>query len=104
MAGDNAFQAGFGMESSRKQKQTDDDPDKQPERKKGRGKGGSGSGGGMSWSILPVIGKALGFGGSRKKGGPIKKTGVYLIHKNEYVVPAKRSKGKTTRKRAVIKF
>jgi hypothetical protein len=40
-----------------------------------------------------------------KKGGPIKKTGVYLLHKNEYVVPAKhRSSGKrASHKKTVIK-
>jgi len=40
---------------------------------------------------------------SKKKGGPVKKTGVYLLHKNEYVVPAKRrSSGKSTSRRKTV--
>jgi len=51
--------------------------------------------------MMPMLGKFL---GSRKKGGPVKKTGIYLLHKNEYVVPAKsRSAKKASHKRSVIK-
>jgi hypothetical protein len=41
---------------------------------------------------------------SMKKGGPVRKTGLYHLHKGEHVVPAKsRSGGKAGRKRTVIK-
>jgi hypothetical protein len=41
---------------------------------------------------------------SFKKGGRVKKTGVYLLHKNEHVVPAKhRSNKAASRKKAIIK-
>jgi hypothetical protein len=41
---------------------------------------------------------------SMKKGGPVRKTGLYHLHKGEHVVPAKgRSGRKAGRKRTVIK-
>lgn len=42
-----------------------------------------------------------------KKGGPVKKTGVYMLHKNEYVVPAPRRSPTSKRgssKRTVVKM
>jgi hypothetical protein len=41
--------------------------------------------------------------GSRKKGGRIHKTGLYRVHKGEYVIPAKRSTKKASRKRTATK-
>ena len=43
--------------------------------------------------------------GSKKKGGPIRKTGLYHLHAGEFVIPAKHSSSskRASRKRAVIK-
>lgn len=41
------------------------------------------------WGAIPKM----------KKGGPIRKTGVYMLHKGEYVVPASgRSKARSSKK------
>jgi hypothetical protein len=42
-------------------------------------------GGGVVGSMLPII-------GSFKKGGRVKKTGAYILHKGEHVVPVRRRK------------
>jgi len=119
MANSDAWQQGWDIGAGKKKKsadskKTDSDGDKTDSagtggqtyfhgKRKTSGSDSGSSGGG--WSILPVIGKALGFGGSKKKGGPIKRTGLYYLHRNEYVVPAKhRSSGKkTSHKRPVVK-
>jgi hypothetical protein len=89
-----AFESGFNSALDRKQKnKTDDDKSSKPDT--GRKRRGGGGGGGMSFSILPIIGKALGMStGSRKHGGRIRKTGVYLMHKGENVIPAKHGHAK----------
>jgi hypothetical protein len=38
-----------------------------------------------------------------KKGGRVRKTGLALVHKGEYVVPAKAGRRKPSRKRTLIK-
>jgi hypothetical protein len=90
------------MADDSKHKQDDDNDSKR--HGKHHGKGGSGGGGLgslLGGGILPVLKQVL---GSYKHGGRVKKTGVYLIHKGEHVVPAKhRSAGKATRKHTVIK-
>ena len=41
---------------------------------------------------------------SFKRGGRVKRTGLALVHRGEYVIPAKHSSGrKASRKRAIIK-
>jgi hypothetical protein len=40
---------------------------------------------------------------SKKKGGPIRKTGLYRLHAGEYVVPAKGRSRKAGQKRTVTK-
>lgn len=77
-------------------------------RKARGGKGGSGGatgGGGAQDTISNLVGGKLFSSAipSKKKGGPIRKTGVYLLHKNEYVVPAsKRGGHKTANRKKVI--
>lgn len=41
--------------------------------------------------------------GSFKNGGHVKKTGIYLLHKGEEVIPHKRARAKTQRKKAIGK-
>jgi hypothetical protein len=47
------------------------------------------------------------FGGSApsmKKGGRVRKTGLYFLHKNEHVVPTRRSPKKGPHKRVLVKL
>ena len=37
--------------------------------------------------------------GSFKKGGKVKKTGIYKLHKNEVVVPAKKRRKRSSKRR-----
>jgi hypothetical protein len=124
-----AWQTGWDLGSSRasgksksKAKSGDDDS-KTPTTTDGGGTGGqtyfkgsrkkapsdsggssSSGGGGNPWSILPVIKSSLGFGGSKKKGGPIHRTALYVLHRGEHVIPAKHGRSrKTVVKRSVIK-
>jgi hypothetical protein len=63
-------------------------------------KGGAGSAGGQAPSYMSFQPVA----GSLKKGGRVRKTGLYRLHKGEDVIPAKRRSGKATaRKRTLIK-
>jgi hypothetical protein len=127
MANQDAWSAGWDFGSSRasgkpkpKTKDSGGDDSKTPTNGKGGTGGqtyfhktapskaapgsGSSGGGGNPWSILPIIKSSLGFGGSKKKGGPIRKTGLYLLHRNEYVVPAKhRSTKKASHKHTITK-
>lgn len=114
-----AFQSGFDMYSKRNQKQD-------PKSSGGAGSDGSKKGaggiagligrtmksrkakGGAAGSPTPggnnFTGLASGVGDtpSYKKGGRVKRTGVAIVHKGEYVIPAKHSR-KMSRKRSVIK-
>jgi hypothetical protein len=93
-----AFQAGFKAASNKKKAGNV----KSAAGGGGAKAGGGGKGGGGGGGLISKIGSL--FGGSKKKGGPVRKTGLYLVHKNEYVVPAKRSGRKTSHKRAITKL
>jgi hypothetical protein len=112
MANQAAWQAGWARGAGTKK---DNDLTKQPKGGGRKARGGIASDvGGQVQSTVKQRGFAPsmplpGFGSIKpmKKGGPIKKTGIYLLHKNEYVVPAKHrsaaSGRKVSRKRSVIK-
>lgn len=102
-----AWLAGWDRGAGRKRQDDDSDGDDVTGKRKKKTTGtSSGTGGRMSWSILPIVGKALGFGGSKKKGGPIHKTALYLLHSGEHVLPASAKRGKSHKvviKRSVLK-
>lgn len=101
MANDAAWQAGWdaGGAASRKQKapknkksadgNASPDVDQSAQKKQGGRKN--------PFSILSYI-------PHMKKGGRVKKTGLAVVHKGEYVVPAKhRTAKKASRKRTILK-
>jgi hypothetical protein len=100
------FQSGFNSGSGKK---------KQPKAKAGSAPAAA-AGGGAPAAANPGLDTSLmikgyrGIGGATpsyqlpqfKKGGRVRKTGLALVHKGEYVIPAKHAR-KASRKKTVIK-
>jgi hypothetical protein len=104
MANADAWQAGLDLAKRGKGYDANrvSPPKKMQKEHKRHHKGGGGSDDGNPFSILTVLKKN--FGGSMKKGGHVKRTAMYMLHKGERVIPAKAHKKSAARKRSVTKL
>ena len=107
----NPFIAGFTQQQKKKNGSQQGGAGQQQANKPSQGRFSTAvaqSGAGQAQADFPslTLQQAEPYLGSRKKGGRIKQTGLYKLHRGEFVVPAvpRRSGRKTSRKRTVTKF
>jgi hypothetical protein len=113
MANSDAWQAGIDIATGRRGKKKDDAADDSASTKptggllgmagkaiqKMRGKGKNAGGAPVNQVPQDIVSL-----GTFKKGGPVKRTGVALLHRGEYVIPAKgKSRRKVISKRTTVK-